>query len=346
MALRRNGYTLPELLVVLVIILLVSVFTVPFVRRSYSERSIIEATQLVQAAFIAAQSEAIGSGRPGGIRFLADPTLPGAANRLTSIAPAPDYSEGMLSMTDFSTLPDGFVVPYPCLMVEQAGPMTFTSWPGNIRVGDQIQLGVQGPWYTIAGPTDPANPTSEGFVTPTQVLDRKDGRGPLDYLYLVNGLDDDKDGFVDNGWDGVDNNGNGVIDETAEWEVEKWRQPTVTSGVYLIHRRPIPNNPTRVIDLPASIVINAPPGDFLFGPLGEVRTIGSYAVPTSYCLTGPAGSRDLFHEVKVHLVDRGAAIDSKGRVTDGTDEAWVTVNVKNGDIETQNNILYDLAPPN
>ncbi len=43
-----------------------------------------------------------------------------------------------------------------------------------------------------------------------------------EYLYLVNGEDDNGDGFVDNGWDGFDNNYNGLVDEIGEWN-SPWR---------------------------------------------------------------------------------------------------------------------------
>ena len=52
-----------------------------------------------------------------------------------------------------------------------------------------------------------------------------------EFLFLVNGLDDNRDGYVDNGWDGVDNDGDGIVDQvidsrnlTSEWvETETWQ---------------------------------------------------------------------------------------------------------------------------
>ena len=53
------------------------------------------------------------------------------------------------------------------------------------------------------------------------------------FLFVVNGFDDNGDGWTDAGWDGVDNNGNGIVDELAEWnlggtdgEQEGWLSPT------------------------------------------------------------------------------------------------------------------------
>ena len=46
--------------------------------------------------------------------------------------------------------------------------------------------------------------------------------GNPEFLFLVNGQDDNANGWVDEGWDGVDNNGNRLVDELAEWETESW----------------------------------------------------------------------------------------------------------------------------
>ena len=43
-----------------------------------------------------------------------------------------------------------------------------------------------------------------------------------EFLLLVNGVDDNANGWIDEGWDGVDNNGDGQVDELAEWESELW----------------------------------------------------------------------------------------------------------------------------
>ena len=39
-----------------------------------------------------------------------------------------------------------------------------------------------------------------------------------EFLFLVNGLDDNINGWIDEGFDGVDNNNNGVVDDLFEWE--------------------------------------------------------------------------------------------------------------------------------
>ena len=194
-----------------------------------------------------------------------DPTLPLAMNRIVPLEAAPDYDEGKVSIikdvvSPFAVAP---VYPYPSvpnpitpsvsmsvLMVEECpadtttNPNTFTpneptSWFWNIRIGDKIRISNAGQYYTVIGPMVQANP--ELFVndgpagSPTQLV-RTYSNGTtsatvhVEYLFLVNGQDDDNDGFVDNGWDGVDNDQDGNIDIVPgvatsynEWtETEKW----------------------------------------------------------------------------------------------------------------------------
>jgi prepilin-type N-terminal cleavage/methylation domain-containing protein len=112
-----------------------------------------------------------------------------------------------------------------------------TNWPYNIRVGDQIQINNAGPWLTIIGPMSVAplqgNPEmfvnwgSSGLPSPLQVtIPSPDGQSitvNAEFLLLVNGVDDNKDGWVDSGWDGVDNDGKNGIDDIGEWiEIEAW----------------------------------------------------------------------------------------------------------------------------
>ena len=51
-----------------------------------------------------------------------------------------------------------------------------------------------------------------------------------EFLFLVNGQDDNNNGWTDEGWDGLDNNGDGHVDELAEWESELWPTQSVAPG--------------------------------------------------------------------------------------------------------------------
>jgi len=329
----RNGFTLIELLVVIFIILVVSIAALPVVLPAINHRQVSEAARILQGALVGAHDSAIHSGAPAGIRLLPDPafsginpttgmldaTFPLAANRFIPIEPAPDYSEGAVSIIKdqpgVSPFPNatappwpivgGGLYPYPAaaqgapsvLMIEECPvdtgtglPNEPTSWFWNIRVGEKIQIGNAGRSYTVVGPITTTaaggNPdwfVNDGLPGSTPQLQRMytlpNGgfvTRQVEYLFLVNGLDDDVDGFVDDGWDGVDNNLNGIVDDAGEWtEAEQWQgslaggqdvSKTVTSvpggtlgflnQPYAITRRPVPSSKGREIALPSGVVID------------------------------------------------------------------------------------------
>jgi len=149
------------------------------------------------------------------------------------------------------------------LMIEQApfisndpshGLENPTSWFWNIRVGDSIQINGQGRKYTVIGPMviNPLVSTSSpNFGNPELfVNDGPPGNDPalirqyinsatgtpvqphVEYLFLVNGQDDDQDGFIDNGWDGADNNYDGTVDDPFEFIVPTFNpNPPPGSGL-------------------------------------------------------------------------------------------------------------------
>lgn len=171
-----------------------------------------------------------------------------------------------------------------------------TSWFWNVRIGDKIQIGDAGQVYTVIGPmtTMPYNgnvdllvndsPTagSPPLLQRTYVLPNGQSQTfNVEYLFLVNGLDDNADGYVDNIWDGVDNNANTYIDEGGlEFiETETWQgslaslpmipttqltgflpnipQPPGTLNLpYTIQRRPVPASNGKEITLPPNVVID------------------------------------------------------------------------------------------
>ena len=94
-----------------------------------------------------------------------------------------------------------------------------------------------------------------------------------EYLLLVNGQDDNANGWTDEGFDGVDNNlayenANGLrnlTDEGLEWETEPWHGAITTELAtvgqmlnlqYTIQRRPVPVSNAREVLLPSNVVID------------------------------------------------------------------------------------------
>lgn len=235
----RRAFTLVELLVVVTIIALISAVALPVVLPALSERRVSEASRLLQAVLSGARDAAIRANAPRGIRLLPDPVFnpngtgpPGtlASNRVVAIEPAPDYTEGQVTV---ATRPlktnTGTVTQLIVQEVLFTNPPTNTipgaptSWYWNIRQGDKIRFNGSGNYYTIAGPMTigpnaDAKAQANGQMSNT---DRFINNGPpntnftnrpAEFLIVTNGIDDDNDGFVDNSFDGLDNDGDGIID--------------------------------------------------------------------------------------------------------------------------------------
>jgi prepilin-type N-terminal cleavage/methylation domain-containing protein len=231
-----------------------------------------------------------------------DPTRVLASNRFIPIQFAPDYSEGFVQIRQ--NVPGaGFtaVFPYPGLPTGQFypthnnGTMLYlieatydnngnlnppTSWYWNIRVGDKIQVNGSGASYTVVGPMTTLNAElfvnvgPPGTTPPLTLTNANNVAYHPEFLFLVNGKDDNKDGFVDNGWDGVDNDGDGNIDQTGDTSgtgittLSEWTEgeqlssalanatPPITGFSYTIVRRPSPAPGSRETALPSNVVID------------------------------------------------------------------------------------------
>jgi len=206
-------------------------------------------------------------------------------------------------------------------------PNSPTSWFWNIRIGDKMQINNAGPWYTVVGPMTQtqaagnpemfANVGAPGTQSPLEravVTSNGFTKYFPEFLFLVNGADDNNNGWTDEGWDGVDNNGNNQVDELAEWEAELWPNQIITqlvTGVqnqsYVIQRRPAPAGNAREVALPTQVVIdlttwnttaersrlpaqviNRYTGyvDVLVYPNGPVAAVSIYSNPASFGMSG------------------------------------------------------------
>lgn len=313
---HRQGFTLAELLVVLTIVLLVAAVTLPTVIASFRERHMTAAATSVNEAIVFARNAAVKSNRTHGIRLVPDPllwprTATGidprralAVNRVVQLEPAADYAEGRVNTfpppVQYHTEITGGA---PALVVEESPgdwirdtasgayawmPNSPVSWFWNIRVGEKIELGPGLVEYTIVGPAFVDSPErfcnvgvsadshlSRTFTSPDGA---KTVTLPVQYLLLVNGLDDNGDGFIDEGFDGLDNNLINGVDDLVEWEIEKWRPGSTTaagsapphrqqppwpdatytglwSAPYRIRRRPVPSS-LGGVELPSSVLID------------------------------------------------------------------------------------------
>jgi prepilin-type N-terminal cleavage/methylation domain-containing protein len=257
---HRRGFTLLELLIVLTIALLLAIAAVPLYGL-WSHRQVSEGARLLQAGLAGARDQAIRDNAPSGIRLLPDPTFNGldavtgkldptrplAYNRWVPLSVPPQYSQGAVSRWSGMPLavanlpytgPGTPAIPKPlwanttALVVTQDYLDTTTglvnppaNWFWTIRVGERIQFNGAGRVYVIVGPEVQSN--SEHFVnvgapgTASPLLDPQGN--PIEFLLLVNGIDDNADGWIDSGWDGADNDGKNGVDDIGEWvEQEAW----------------------------------------------------------------------------------------------------------------------------
>lgn len=217
-----------------------------------------------------------------------------------------------------------------------------TSWFWNVRVGDKIRIGKSGWLYTVTGPMviGPEGGNPELFVNvgapgvaaspvtvgmekvafdsgtiflPNTTPPTEPAWDSREFLYLVNGHDDDGDGFIDNGFDGIDNDLVNGVDDVDEWETERW-VGGVASAIeaegfprslpYTIVRRPVPSSSARETLLPSDMVIDLTTWaagspersrlpvdrytgyvDIMFSPRGEVIPTTIYSTPASSGMT-------------------------------------------------------------
>ena len=289
---RSRGFTLTELLVVILIITLITAATLPAVLPALNSRRVSEGSRIIQSELARARDAAVRGNSPHGFRLIPDPIDPSRPNALTSsrlvaLEPASDYDDGMVqrlnpngvmldsmgnivnnppvdllgnpipvdpayasivgAMQAQGYLPSGATNPFIVDAMKQLAivhevkttttilgvpptqfpvviPSTPTSWYWNIRQGDKIQLAETGRYYTIAGPMLVPNPERYiNFGPPTPGATPPNyptgaGSNNYEFLILVDSKDDNDpfsqsgNGFVDEGFDGIDNDGDNVID--------------------------------------------------------------------------------------------------------------------------------------
>jgi type II secretory pathway pseudopilin PulG len=160
-ALRRAaGFTILELLIVLLIILALTATAIPVLAPALEGRRMREASRLTTAFFSGARDRAIRNGRPVGVMIMADPLVPEMATVLRMAeVPLPYSGPTIISVAQLqvnSVQPNGLVQLQVQLLLtpDVSNPVPADLPPGLVRSQDTIQFNYQGPIYTIIGPTD------------------------------------------------------------------------------------------------------------------------------------------------------------------------------------------------
>jgi prepilin-type N-terminal cleavage/methylation domain-containing protein len=326
-----RGFTLVELLVVILIILLISAAALPTVIPALNQRKITSAALILQAELARIRDAAIRANAPRGLRLVPETVRPQFAfggptpayTRLIAIEPGPEYSDGLVSsgypmpvgafnnpaygvpddtfyrnLPPSSTLPNGAkrLVVQEVKVLPNGLPSNPTNWFWNVRRGDRIRFHGSGQTYTIAGPVLVKNP--EDFINwgPPSPPWSQITNTNQEFLFLVNGADDNNDGYTDEGLDGlnndqdfypathpmaglpvidpgynsIDDDQNGLVDDTlelaygpgggnyayGEYEHEVALNVIPNNSTYTILRRPVPSPGAREVALPEGIVID------------------------------------------------------------------------------------------
>ncbi len=305
------------------IIALISAVALPTVLPALNERRVSESARVLQAILAGTRDAAIRANAPRGIRLLPDPIFNGqydnnggynplASNRIIPIEPGPDYTEGLVTSISLSTAASN--VGYPAILTyygtsnylilgespSTAGiPNNPTNWFNNIRQGDKIRFNDSGAYYTIAGPinglpvrcrtrsdSSSASSSGDGLALLPERLgariplpDERAGRqrnGWVDEGF--DGIDNDGDGIIDPGFNGIDDDGVNGIDDPAELHsastsaTDSGSTPARNTSkksssapspachpsneAYTIFRRPVVSPGARETTLPAGVVID------------------------------------------------------------------------------------------
>lgn len=135
---NRPGFTLVEMLVVIIIITILLVAILPVVLDGLERRGVREGARLVQAALTAARDRAMSEQRTYGVRFVRDQDDRWSVTSLQYVAVPPPITRGGAQLTQGSDVING---------VPRNG--TATAWTGLVQIGDQIRINNSGPLYSI-----------------------------------------------------------------------------------------------------------------------------------------------------------------------------------------------------
>lgn len=99
---NRHGFTLVELLVVITILIVLAGLTLGLVNNTQNEDRVRAGAAQVQSFLEGARDRAIHAKEPRGVRFLVDADDPTVATSMLYIGPPENYTEGRISIGDFT----------------------------------------------------------------------------------------------------------------------------------------------------------------------------------------------------------------------------------------------------
>jgi prepilin-type N-terminal cleavage/methylation domain-containing protein len=159
----RQGLTLIELLVTVMILLMITAIAIPIVAPSGDERRTRESSRLVTSYLQGARTRAIQTGRPFGVMIEAVQGIPETAVQLSYAevqAPwAGDFADTRAHIIAQTLTGDTFIRGGIGFFVDSTGAVQGNSgWIGLLRPGDIVKLGYQGAYYAI----QPGEPFKDG----------------------------------------------------------------------------------------------------------------------------------------------------------------------------------------
>ncbi len=173
-----RGFTLMELLIVVLIISTVTVATIPFLKPAMDNRRIREAARIVTTQLAAAQNEAVASGHSVGVWFekihaggASSGIVPGDASMDLYLCETPQPYSGDGTNSTVAIQVNTTVTPNQYSIQFQSD----TAWQGLLRAGDMIRFNYRGPWYVFT------SDTAEYLNQATNTLTLADANG-IQYL--------------------------------------------------------------------------------------------------------------------------------------------------------------------
>jgi len=167
-SLRRDAFTLVELLVVLVIVLLLVAMTAGAINVGYSRDRVRGAARQIQAFLLGARDLAIYAKAPRGVRFMADPNNPRQISSMVLVQPTQPWAGRVRiipSDTSAAWNPSGMPA-NELVRVRLEDTNQSPSWVelrdlGLLTVGARIRIpgNDRGTWYVIGRLELPAGPT-------------------------------------------------------------------------------------------------------------------------------------------------------------------------------------------